>query len=228
MNPITTKQEGTNFWKLLSKILFLLAVCSVVTAVTLEMEIDYIQSFSKKLSIIISIILFVLWLVVYLLFDKKAIPKAMWTTALILSLLCIIGVKSLCSFSIPKWEAHPKLRPLMGQSLCYASTRYNLSVDDVSKETHPDFLGLYSRRELEAMFGSSKNEDAKNHVTINLGDFKETTDYDIYFAYTDYDGTDYWIVAYYCSRKNTNKFTALQSFNIVPEGTVIDYSKAED
>lgn len=219
------KTDKAKLYARCCQIMFVITVVSIATSVLLALSFDLVESFTKDLSIIISCVLFAAFWIMCFYFQRICITKKACYCALAIVLLCFVGVKCICHFTIEKWQNHPNLRPLMAQELERATTKYSLSVNNIKKETHPNFLEFYRRDEIRKMFYSPKNAEGKEHVTVILDVFEGTCDYDVYFAYTDYDGTDFWMVATYCkwTDKDTD-FTHLNSIRVVPDGTTIDHT----
>lgn len=208
----------------LGQVVLILTAGSWTVSTFLLLSFASTESCSKRVSVVISILLTVILSCLCLLSKRIPITKYTACLALVFVLICFIGLKWTCRFTIEKWQNYPNLRPLMAQELQRATTKYSTSYDNISRQTHPNFLGLYSKEEIREIFASPKNKEGNEHITVILDVFTETHSYDVYFAYTDYDDTDFWMVATYCRTQDNDDFNKLVSIVIVPEGTVLDYS----
>ncbi|HZK22303.1 MAG TPA: hypothetical protein VFC76_08535 [Oscillospiraceae bacterium] len=181
------------------------------------------------LAAIILIVLLLLW-------RKHQIVKPVIYIALFAALISFGMFSNITSFSINKWNNHRRLRPFMVDAFIGESGKYKFDIDYISKERQPNFLGNYTRKEIEEIFKADKVFYSDDDIIIRYtghdgvilshsekGNFDDTgvsSDTEVYYAFKSFTGTDYWLVIVY-SLTGNDKFDRFTSIYIAPSGSVV-------
>ncbi len=143
---------------------------------------------------------------------------------------------NITGFSIKKWNNQIWLRPFMVDGFISESSKYKFDIDYISKERQPNFLGNYTRKEIEEIFKADKVFYSDDDIIIrytghdgvilshsekgNFGDTGVSSDTEIYYAFKSFTRTDYWLVIVY-SLTGDDKFDRFESIYIAPSGSVV-------
>lgn len=109
----------------------------------------------------------------------------------------------------------------MVSSFLNIQRKYNLGYDDITISEEPNFLGFYSYEEISSFFDSEIKNDEIQDVKVTYSDKTSEEIYfaDVFYAFSDNDNKNYWLIVNYAYDNNKNpKFN---SVDIVPSGTVL-------
>lgn len=122
-----------------------------------------------------------------------SLNKNILIAAIIINVILFLILSASTNFTIKKWNENKFLRPYMVSSFIDLQRKYSLGIDNITVEDEPNFLPLYSREEIISFFDTEEIKYPDNNNKSENGEYIA----DVFYAFTDYSGLDYWLVIDY-------------------------------